>query len=198
MENTTNPKSRINLQISIRKYRFYFNIKYNFPPIVVKTTNLFFSAKLGYLLECDDHAIRVFYRQLFSTSFHHWLVHFVSAKKGGSFVSTTSNVYTDSRGTVTSVRDTRERRVTFPIDYANHVSGRRGCIFIRLARDWRSDGLEESGTVAKFSTIDGKKRQRKRKDEERRSIERFESWRKVSGYESVKKGGWKLAARYDV
>lgn len=71
MENWINPKSRINLQISIRKYRFYFNIKYNFPPIVVKTTNLFFSAKLGYLLECDDHAIRVFYRQLFSTSFHH-------------------------------------------------------------------------------------------------------------------------------
>lgn len=78
-------------------------------------------------------------------------------------IYTTSNVYRDSRGTVTSVRDTRERRVTFPIDYANHVSGRRGCIFIRLARDWRSDGLEESGTVAKFSTIDGKKRQRREK-----------------------------------
>lgn len=141
-------------------------------------------------------------RLLSTTIFHEFpsLTRTLCFREKGRIVCiyTTSNVYRDSRGTVTSVRDTRERRVTFPIDHANHVSGRRGCIFIRLARDWRSDGLEESGTVAKFSTIDGKKRQRKRKDEERRSIERFESWRKVSGYESVKKGGWKLATRYHV
>lgn len=84
----------------------------------------------------------------------------------------------------------REARTTFPIDYANHV-----CMYIEgvdvYLSVWRA--IEDQMVWKKGEPSRNSRRSMARNDKGREktkndwSIERFESWRKVLGYERVKK-----------